>query len=240
MRELHMNSMPPGEAVQPGTPGAPVIGKSVAPCARVLSTQFSAKSGAQVRVGLRPCHPSAPRLTRSLPARHVQLFDGVFLGRELGAGVQVRLPPILCVLATQGAATLPSAALSASCLQPAALPAPRTRPDPLPTSPHLQAKVFELVRADGSSVNKVLKVGHSDLGHTLFLNAMASSMMDLQREWELGMRLKAALEEPDGSLPGFTRTCDCTVIVRDTYRNKATFQGMIMEKINGACSKQHM
>ena len=110
-----------------------------------------------------------------------QMADGVFLGRELGAGVQ--------------------------------------------------AKVFDLVHTDGSSLGKVLKIGHSNLGHKLFLSQVASSMMDLQHEWELGMQLKAALEQQDGTLPGFTRTCDCMVV--QGAENNATFPGLIMERING-------
>jgi hypothetical protein len=62
---------------------------------------------------------------------------------------------------------------------------------------------------------------------------MASSMLDLQAEWELGMQLKAALEQPDGSLPGFVRTCDCMVVMHDEKKAQATFQGMIMERVNG-------
>lgn len=86
---------------------------------------------------------------------------------------------------------------------------------------------------DGNSVGRVLKIGHSNLGHKLFLNQLASSMMDLQHEWELGMQLKAALEAPDGTLPGFTRTCDCMVVMHDERTATARFQGMIMERING-------
>ena len=47
------------------------------------------------------------------------------------------------------------------------------------------------------------------------------------------MQLKAALEQPDGSLPGFTRTCDCMVVMKDVRHSTATFQGLIMEKLNG-------
>lgn len=126
-------------------------------CARVMSKSFVAKTG-------------------------VEVTEGVFLGRELGAGVQ--------------------------------------------------AKVFDLVHADGTPNGKVLKLGHQDLSHN-FLSSMASSMLNLQAEWELGMQLKAALEEPDGSLPGFVRTCDCMVIVHDEKKGQATFQGMIMERVNG-------
>ena len=112
-----------------------------------------------------------------------QVMDGVYLGRELGAGVQ--------------------------------------------------AKVFDLVREDGSNIGRVVKLGHTDVGHSLFLSKLASSMMDLQREWELGMQLKAALEQPDGTLPGFTRTCDCMVVMHDERKGTASFQGLVMERING-------
>ena len=97
----------------------------------------------------------------------------------------------------------------------------------------MQAKVFDLVHKDGTSVGRVLKIGHSNVARKLFLNTMASSMMDLQHEWELGMQLKAALEESDGSLPGFTRTCDCMVIMADENRGTADFRGLVMEKLNG-------
>lgn len=97
----------------------------------------------------------------------------------------------------------------------------------------VQAKVFDLVYADGTQTGKVLKIGHSDLGHSIFLGSMASSMMSLQREWEIGMQLKAALEERDGTLPGFTRTCDCMAIMKDEKHGTVNFRGMMMEKING-------
>ena len=110
------------------------------------------------------------------------MFDGIFLGKLLGAGVQ--------------------------------------------------AKVFDLVYEDGSQTGKVLKIGHTDIGRSILLGSMASSMMSLQREWEIGMQLKAALEEEDGSLPGFTRTCDCMAIMKDE-KHGALFRGMMMEKIRG-------
>lgn len=112
----------------------------------------------------------------------MQVFDGVCLGKMLGAGVQ--------------------------------------------------AKVFDLVYKDGNPTGKVLKIGHQDLGHSLVLSKMATSMMSLQREWEIGMQLKAALEDADGKLPGFTRTCDCMAIMKDKGHS-VTFRGMMMEKIQG-------
>lgn len=112
-----------------------------------------------------------------------QVFDGVFLGKMLGAGVQ--------------------------------------------------AKVFDLVFKDGSQTGKVLKIGHQDFSHSLLLNKMATSMMSLQKEWEIGMQLKAALEDKDGNLPGFTRTCDCMAIMKDAKSKSVTFRGMMMEKIQG-------
>ena len=128
------------------------------PCARALSPGFTAKSGAQ-------------------------LFEGIYLGRQLGAGVQ--------------------------------------------------AKVFELVYEDGSPVGKVIKLGHQNLNAS-FLNQFAGSMMDLEREWALGMQLKAALEEKNGTMPGFTKTCDCLVMIDDGGRDKrASFSGMIMERLTG-------
>lgn len=116
------------------------------------------------------------------PVPGLEVFDGVCLGKLLGAGVQ--------------------------------------------------AKVFDLVYKDGTPTGKVLKIGHQDLGHSLLLSKMATSMMSLQREWEIGMQLKAGLEEDDGSLPGFTRTCDCMAIMKDKAHT-VTFRGMMMEKIQG-------
>lgn len=96
----------------------------------------------------------------------------------------------------------------------------------------VQAKVFDLVYKDGSPTGKVLKIGHQDLSHSLVLSKMATSMMSLQREWEIGMQLKAGLEDSDGNLPGFTRTCDCMAIMKDKAHT-VTFRGMMMEKIQG-------
>lgn len=95
-----------------------------------------------------------------------------------------------------------------------------------------QAKVFRLVDKDGNSLGKVLKIGHTDLGHTMILNKFASSMMDLQHEWELGIRIMNVLADSDGSLPGYTRTYDGCVS-KNEKTGKIIFRGMILEQING-------
>lgn len=97
----------------------------------------------------------------------------------------------------------------------------------------VQAAVYELVFADGTSTGRVLKLGHESLSHKLFLGGMATSMMSLQKEWEIGMQLKAAIEEEDGKLPGFTRTCDCMAIHSDGRSKQVIFRGLMMEKIQG-------
>ena len=127
-------------------------------CARVVPRNFRAKSG-------------------------VEIFDGVFLGKFLGAGVQ--------------------------------------------------AAVYELVFADGTTTGRVLKLGHESLSHRLLLGGMATSMMSLQKEWEIGMQLKAAIEDEEGKLPGFTRTCDCMAIHGDSRSKQVIFRGLMMEKIQG-------
>ena len=45
----------------------------------------------------------------------------------------------------------------------------------------MQARVFELVHADGRPTGKVVKIAHTDLGHKA-INAVWISM---EREWEL-------------------------------------------------------
>ena len=40
-----------------------------------------------------------------------------------------------------------------------------------------QAKVYTLVDAEGKPLNRVLKIGHTDVAHTMFLNKFAASMM---------------------------------------------------------------
>ena len=97
----------------------------------------------------------------------------------------------------------------------------------------VQAAVYELVFADGTTTGRVLKLGHESLSHRIFLGGMATSMMSLQKEWEIGMQLKAAIEEEEGKLPGFTRTCDCMAIHTDNRSKQVVFRGLMMEKING-------
>lgn len=50
----------------------------------------------------------------------------------------------------------------------------------------------------------------------------------MEREWEIGTQLRAALEEPGGRLPGFMRMCDCLVHSDDPASGRARFSGMIM------------
>ncbi|PRW44896.1 kinase-like superfamily [Chlorella sorokiniana] len=95
----------------------------------------------------------------------------------------------------------------------------------------VQAKVFELVFADGQPTGKVLKIAHTDLGHKLLNNPIM--WIGMEREWEIGTQLRAALEEQGGSLPGFMRMCDCLVRSDDPASGRARFNGMIMEKLNG-------
>lgn len=95
-----------------------------------------------------------------------------------------------------------------------------------------QAKVYTLVDKDGKPLNRVLKIGHTDIGHTMILNKFAASMMDLQHEWELGVRIMAVLRDEDGYLPGYTSTYDSCVSV-DEKTGKVVFRGMVLEQING-------
>lgn len=101
----------------------------------------------------------------------------------------------------------------------------------------VQAKVFDLVGKDGSTTGMVLKLGHSEVSPKHFLKSVAPSMMNMQSEWELGLVLKAALQEPGAditpTLPGFTATSDSVVMIQDEKRGTATFQGLTMERING-------
>jgi len=92
--------------------------------------------------------------------------------------------------------------------------------------------VFTLVDKDGKALKKVLKIGHTDLAHTLVLNKFAASMMDLRHEWELGIHLMAVLRDENGYLPGFTQTFDACLSKKD---GKYVFRGMILEQINGEC-----
>ena len=48
---------------------------------------------------------------------------------------------------------------------------------------------------------------------------------------QTGMKIRAALQNPDGSLPGFLRVCDGIISPRGN--GKAIFAGMVLEKLNG-------
>ena len=76
----------------------------------------------------------------------------------------------------------------------------------------------------------MLKIGHTDLTHKMVLNTFAASMMDLRREWELGIHLMAVLRDEKGYLPGYTQTFDACVSRED---GEYVFRGMILEQING-------
>lgn len=91
-----------------------------------------------------------------------------------------------------------------------------------------QARVFELVKMDGSPSGKVIKVAHADLGHR-FLNSPVI-WIGGEREWEIGVQMRIALQREDGTLPGFMRVYDC-VVVEDG--KKVSFAGMTMEKLQG-------
>jgi hypothetical protein len=100
----------------------------------------------------------------------------------------------------------------------------------------MQARVFELVHQDGRPTGKVVKIAHTDLGHRT-LNAVWISM---EREWEVGLKLRVALQRPDGQLPGYMRVCDALVSADDGgkgggggKRHAARFAGMVVEKLNG-------
>eukprot|EP00887_Chlorella_sp_A99_P004151 scaffold23.g4151.t1 len=53
----------------------------------------------------------------------------------------------------------------------------------------------------------------------------------MEREWELGTQLRVALQEPDGSLPGFMAVEDC--LVKQQGEQRVRFAGFTMEKLNG-------
>ncbi|KAL4857795.1 NEDD8-activating enzyme E1 catalytic subunit [Chlorella vulgaris] len=97
----------------------------------------------------------------------------------------------------------------------------------------VQAKVYELEHNNGRPTGKVLKISHTDLGHKLLNNPVI--WIGMEREWEIGTQLRAALEVQGGQLPGFMRMCDCVVRSSDEggEGGKAAFSGMIMEKLNG-------
>ncbi|KAL4526906.1 hypothetical protein Ndes2526A_g01330 [Nannochloris sp. 'desiccata'] len=104
----------------------------------------------------------------------------------------------------------------------------------------LQARVHELTFKDGTPVGKVVKISHQDIGH----KALNAVWIGMEREWELGLKLRVALQDPDtGKLPGFMRVCDALVSGSDPdtatnastpgQRRKARFAGMVLEKLNG-------
>ena len=104
----------------------------------------------------------------------------------------------------------------------------------------LQARVHELILEDGTPTGKVVKIAHTDLGHKT-LNAI---WVKLEREWELGLKLRSALQDEEtGALPGFLRVCDGLVThapspptpaaVKLGPRRDVRFAGMVLEKLNG-------
>jgi len=104
----------------------------------------------------------------------------------------------------------------------------------------LQARVHELTFKDGSPTGKVVKISHRDIGH----KALNAVWVGMEREWELGLKLRVALQDPEtGKLPGFMRVCDALVSGSDPdiaangnrpgQRRRARFAGMVLEKLNG-------
>ena len=97
----------------------------------------------------------------------------------------------------------------------------------------MQAKVYDLVDAEGAPTGQVVKIAHDDAKHAV-INAV---WISLEREWEIGVQLRAALQEPDGSLPGYMAVLDC--LIKTTSKagknknRKARFGGMILERLNG-------
>jgi hypothetical protein len=209
-----------------------------APCANVLPPSFVAKPGAEV-------------------------FSGVYLGRSLGRGVQVSAhgrnsspPPAAAARrhprrrlasprhhrprprAGRGFRALPEGRhqrgqgpQDGPQHGPARLPRGGRRVDDEPRKGALRARA----RRSGSlGQRRALASGSGPPEPRPSLPTIAAPPRRAAQEWELGMQLKAALELPDGSLPGFTRTCDCTVMIGDGKRATAHFQGMVMEQINGA------
>ncbi|PSC70169.1 kinase-like superfamily isoform A [Micractinium conductrix] len=92
-----------------------------------------------------------------------------------------------------------------------------------------QAKVFRLVRDDGSPTGRVIKVNHEDVVSGMLNNNVVWVGMD--REWEIGTQLRAALQLPDGTVPGFMKVCDC--LVSSGGGGGAKFAGMIMGELHG-------
>ncbi|KDD73951.1 hypothetical protein H632_c1704p1, partial [Helicosporidium sp. ATCC 50920] len=92
----------------------------------------------------------------------------------------------------------------------------------------VQARVFEIITADGRPTNQVIKVAHADLAHKIINNPVI--WISMEREWEMGTQLRAALQSSDGRLRGFMRVDDCVVMMT---KKSARFTGMIMEKMQG-------
>lgn len=65
----------------------------------------------------------------------------------------------------------------------------------------------------------------------------------MEREWELGLKLRVALQDKQGRLPGFMRVCDALVSGEPSaepttapapgQRRRARFAGMVLEKLDG-------
>ncbi|KAI7840831.1 hypothetical protein COHA_005477 [Chlorella ohadii] len=92
-----------------------------------------------------------------------------------------------------------------------------------------QAKVFRVARDDGSPTGKVIKINHADMASKMLNNNVVWVGMD--REWEIGTQLRAALQQPDGSVPGFMKVCDC--LVSSAGGKDARFCGMLMGELHG-------
>lgn len=92
----------------------------------------------------------------------------------------------------------------------------------------VQAKVFQLARDDGTPIGKVIKINHADIGSKILNNNVLWIGMD--REWEIGTQLRAALQVPGGEVPGFMKVCDCLVARKG---NQAAFSGMLMGELHG-------
>ncbi|EFN56123.1 expressed protein [Chlorella variabilis] len=91
-----------------------------------------------------------------------------------------------------------------------------------------QAKVFQLAHDDGSPIGKVIKVNHGDLGSKMLNNNVLWVGMD--REWEVGTQLRAALQQPGGQVPGFMKVADCLIAGKNGQEH---FSGMLMEELHG-------
>ncbi len=56
----------------------------------------------------------------------------------------------------------------------------------------LKARVFELVRSDGTPSGKVIKVAHADLGHKILNSPVV--WIGGEREWEIGIQVCRGLD----------------------------------------------